>query len=914
MVGKMLGQYRIEAKLGAGGMGEVWQALDTQLDRQVAIKILPARLAEDPERLARFEREARVLASLNHRNIAAIYGLGEEGTVRFLVMELVEGEDLAARISRGPLPVDEAIDLCRQLARALEAAHEKGVLHRDLKPANVRITPDDRVKVLDFGLAKSLDPAPEVADSSPTMTSLGATRAGVILGTAAYMSPEQARGKTLDKRADIWSFGCILFECLTGKPAFEGETVSDTLASVLRSDPDWAALSQDVPLRVRDLLERCLEKDVRNRLRDIGDAWVDLSRSESGSLSSMSAREDAVPLRHRLRRRVGWGWTLVAAGVAFVMGLMIAGGDGRAPRGDVVRLSLHLPEHLFTANCLLVPDGSGTVCVGAHTEEDAKKVVVRLYSRSFDSYRFRALEGTDDVENFAVSPDGRWVAVRGAVAHKAAKARLSKVPLDGSGPPLPMMDWREEWLGPLLWHPDGDLLVRADGGKAIVRIPTGGGRPSDPLPITPVGFEGNFQIEPTPATVLPGGRHVLGMVSTFRQRGFDRNVAVLDLDSGQARIVVENGGSPRWSPTGHLLFTRGATLLAMPFDPQTQQPAGDQVAITDGLRAESLYLDAFFDLARNGTLLHRPGGLVGGKRELVLLDDLMRETGLWSPERRSYEGGLAVAPDLSRTAVSIVNGEGFYEIWESDFDRPALVRSISEPGLDCSPDFYDERGTFVYTCGSTTRRLVYAREAATGEVRLLRESDPQEVVLAVAEAIPGDSRLIAARRIDERWSVVTLDRSAARPEPELLVEDARSPTLSPDGKWLAYLSDDSGRTEVYVRRVRPGLRLGPELPVTRLGTDSVLWRRGEDAELAYLRGLSVYAVRLEEREGSPTTTSPREISRLTDLATRIQNLTPLSDGRFLIVRRGEDEGRKTDPSIVVNWFEELEDLVGARRR
>ena len=397
MVGKTLSHYRIVEKLGEGGMGVVWKALDTQLDREVAIKVLPETFSADVERVARFKREAKLLASLNHRNIAAIYGLDEAHEQRFLVMELVEGEDLARKLGSAPLPVEEAIDLCHQLARALEAAHEKGVLHRDLKPANVQVTPEGRVKVLDFGLAKAFgvegDPS-----TSPTLTSAG-TRAGTILGTVGYMSPEQARGKALDKRTDIWSFGCILFECLTGRPAFRGETVSDTLAAILKSDANWSLLPEHTPPRVRELLQRCFEKDARNRLRDIGDARLELQRSITGHESltdasgiPMSAVSDAVAPKRTLSKPILAA--VLVAGVALgVLGWSLATGSrGESEAGfkRIARFSIEISDDQIWQTAKASPDGR-TVAYNATSRnpDDSGEVTSAIYLRRFDANEAR---------------------------------------------------------------------------------------------------------------------------------------------------------------------------------------------------------------------------------------------------------------------------------------------------------------------------------------------------------------------------------------------------------------------------------------------------------------------------------------------------------------------------------------------
>ena len=460
MIGKTLSHYRIVEKLGEGGMGVVWRALDTQLDREVAIKVLPETFSGDAERVARFEREAKLLASLNHRNIAAIYGVDEADGQRFLVMELVEGQTLAAKLLQGPLEIDEAIDLCHQLARALEAAHDRGVLHRDLKPANVQVTPEGRVKVLDFGLAKAFEVQGD-SDASPTMTS-GGTQAGAILGTAAYMSPEQTRGKPLDKRTDIWSFGCVLYECLTGRAAFRGETVSDTLAAILKSDANWSLVPEGTPPRVRELLQRCLEKDARNRLRDVGDARLELQRSIAGheALSDTSGISLAPITEARPSRRFSTSALAATALVAAVLGAgsgwILSGRVGPAGSGSTgaARFTIELPEDLLVFGYLASPDGRTVGYAGVpKNAPDPEQAVSAGYLRRFGDFDSTRIPGSEGATDFAFSPDGRWVAMRVPVAPKSTKYRLTKVPVDGSAPPLALVDWSDAWAGPLVWLP-----------------------------------------------------------------------------------------------------------------------------------------------------------------------------------------------------------------------------------------------------------------------------------------------------------------------------------------------------------------------------------------------------------------------------------------------------------------------------
>ncbi len=495
MIGTTLSHYKVLEKLGEGGMGVVWKALDTKLDREVAIKLLPETFSADAERVARFEREAKLLASLNHRNIAAIYGVDESDGRRFLVMELVEGEDLSRKLERGPLPTDEAIDVCHQLARALEAAHEKGVLHRDLKPANVQVTPEGRVKVLDFGLAKAFEVEGDSA-VSPTLTSAG-TQAGMILGTAGYMSPEQARGKTLDKRTDIWSFGCVLFECLTGRAAFRGDTLSDTLASILKSEANWTLLPDRTPPRVRELLLRCFEKDARNRLRDIGDARLELQRSITGheSLSGVSAVSLAATVPEAARRfslPVLAGVLVLGAAIGAGVWALVAGSGGNTGPGlsEVARFSIGMPRDHLLLGYLASPDGHTVGYSALPGTQSSGQVAAVAFLRRFGEYESVLLEGTEGFSDFAFSPDGRWAVARVPVAPKSTKFRVDKLSVDGSAPPLTLADLPDIWVGPLVWLPDGDILMHQSQPYGIVRIPSDGGRPSDPIVIENDGFEG----------------------------------------------------------------------------------------------------------------------------------------------------------------------------------------------------------------------------------------------------------------------------------------------------------------------------------------------------------------------------------------------------------------------------------------
>ncbi len=926
--GQTLSHYRLVEKIGEGGMGVVWKAVDTSLDREVAIKVLPEHFADDAQHLARFEREARLLATLNHRNIAAIYGLTQANGVRFLVMELVDGEDLARRLQREALGVDEAVDIAHQLARALEAAHDKGVLHRDLKPANIQITDEGRVKVLDFGLAKEFHTGGEQTHS-PTLTS-GGTQAGTILGTAAYMSPEQARGKTLDKRSDIWAFGCVFYECLTGRSAYQGETVSDTLAAILKSEPNWAALPDATPPRVRELLQRCLSKDLKNRLRDIGDARLELQRVVMGNdtLSDTSVTAIGVAPALREPRRFSWPWlgAMLLVGAVVGAGLWSALSPSSGSPGfgtnEVARFSVSYPNNFdpLPDAFLASPAGGAVAFFGTPRSDDPDVAVVQGYLRHFGDYVATPIPGTERQTWTTFSPDGRWLAVLAPESPQSSKQRLSKVPVDGSSPPLALIDWPDTWSAPLLWLPNGDILATAIDPLSIVRIPSDGSPPREPVEIRNEGFEGQFTLSTTHGTVLPDGVHVLGVATTYEDRGYDNSVAVLNIETGQARILIENSGTPHYLPSGHLLFTRNATLLAVPFDLERMAPDGAQVAITDGLRAQSVYADAWFDITPDGSLIHAPGGLVGGNRQLVLVDSDYEVIGPWSEDRRAFEGTLAVSSDGRRLAVTVVNAVGLYDIWVSDVELPRLSQLVHERGEDCTPQLWHPDGErLVYYCGTTEMRTLRMRgsEGTDEPVVLIKTDSGTEWYYANAFLDDG-SKLIVTHWLGNEPELMLLPLEPG-PDgvrtPKLLLDNARSAQVSPDGRWVAYISRASGREEVYLRSVDSQGSIGREVPVTRDGCGRTYWHRGKDAvspQLRYACQGRVYGVTVTSTPGVRIS-KPEFLADDRDLLSKIRAipLSILPDGRFIAGLQGDDEEPPGELNVVLNWFTELEQRLAA---
>src|SRR5688500_14937334 len=561
--GDRLGPYEITGKLGEGGMGEVWRATDTRLRREVAIKALPAAFTADRERLARFEREAQVLAQLHHSNVASIFGLEEsDGSAgakgaRARVMELVEGDDLAAIVARGPLPLDEALAIARQIAEALEAAHGQGIVHRDLKPANVKVPADGTVKVLDFGLAKAMEPTSGAGARtdlahSPTLTGAHGTQLGVILGTAAYMAPEQARGAAVDARSDIWAFGVVLWEMLTGRRLFVGETVSDTLAAVLRADIDLAALPSGVPPAVRSLLRRCLERNPRNRLHDVADARIVIDDVLAGR-SEEASSQPAAP-RPLALRTLPWALAaLLAAALAWAIWPRLGGGGpATAPRSPV--LAIHPPPGLTmrldeqgllgqVAIFALAPDGSRLAFVeGAGAG--------RLVLRELASAELRPLEGTDGASSPFFSPDGRWLAY-------FAPGKLRKVPVDG-GRSADLADSSLDRGG--VWCPDGSIVFAADATSALSRLPAGAARPE---PLTRLAQGERTHRWPA---LLPGGREVAFTVGMVGQPGDydDSRIDAVDLASGERRNLFRGASMVRFTPGGVALLGRDKEVLALP--------------------------------------------------------------------------------------------------------------------------------------------------------------------------------------------------------------------------------------------------------------------------------------------------------------------------------------------------------------
>jgi serine/threonine-protein kinase len=804
-----LSSYSVERELGRGGMGVVYLARDPRLGRHVAIKLLSAAFARDPEHLARFEREAKLLASLNHPNIATIYGVervpddatGGIAGQPLLVLEYVPGDTLAARLRRGALPVEEALEYCRQIALAVEAAHDRGVIHRDLKPGNVTITPAGQVKVLDFGLAKG--DTTESADLalSPTFTYVP-TAAGVVLGTAAYMSPEQARGRPVDKRSDIWSFGCVLYECLTGRRPFDADTVSDTIARILEREVDWSVLPAATSAPIRDLLRRCLEKDVRKRQRDIGDVRLEIEEALALRASSSAAMTGLAPTSPTSRST---SWRTAAIGVALLMlgaaagigvwtWLARGGAAGSAP--GPLRLSVSVPETIRAIDVRLSRDGKRFFILGFGRRSDGtEEVAPRLYTRLLTEREdaLRAIPGTEGTQGFTLSTDGTWIAALGWIT-QTSQRHLFKVRSDGSGQPVSLHDWDEQAAPQFAWLPDDDLLltVKSPDGWNFVRVPTGTAGPRSPVRLdtgsTRIGY-------PHLATPPLDDRSVFVEVDTWGSKGFQPELWLADVVTGKASKILDRAGRAKYLPTGHLAFTRGSTLMAAPFDLATRTVTGDVIDLEGGLWAPNSWAHATFGLAANGTLFFGSGGQQGADRRLVIVDS--SGSIAEAADRREFESSLSLSPTARRASVVIPNLKGTFETWVADLDRGGNLQKVCAlANADCADAVWSPGGDQLAFSrvraddddGIWIQPLNGAPPLPLHKARYLQDpplfpSSWGRGGLIVVRGDPGDNDLLFL-------PVPPSGEPGPLRDLRVTPHDETEARLSPDGRLLAYRSDE----------------------------------------------------------------------------------------------------------------------------
>ena len=877
-------------------MGQVYQATDTKLNRQVALKILPEAFATDPDRLARFQREAQVLASLNHPNIAAIHGLEESDDTRALVLELVEGPTLADRISDSPIPLDEALPIAKQIAEALEAAHEAGVIHRDLKPANIKVRSDGTVKVLDFGLAKALDPSPEGDPSqSPTLTA-AATHMGVILGTAAYMSPEQASGETVDKRSDIWSFGVVLFEMLTGRRLFDGKTTAHVMSAVLQVDPRWDELPATLPEPVVRLLRRCLEKERKRRLRDVGDALAEL---DGDSATEPPVRSTSVPSPSGPRL------SIVSAAAGVLLGAVVAGGTvwSLVPTPETRVSRFEIPVNGLALNGLsmplgLSPDGRTLVYAAIQAGETR-----RLYRRSIDQLAAEPIRGTEGADGPFFSPDGAWVGFWGITDGLLKKASLT------GGPPTTLTPVTGS-LG-ASWGPDGTIVFAGTGTqRGLWTVSDAGG---DPQLLTPVDEDAQTYRAPH---FSPDGRTVL--FTRLSSGDAVGQVGVYDLDSGEQKILVD-GSSPRLTPTGHLLFTRLDSLWAVPFDVDRLEMAGEPAPVLEGVQRNAGAIGRLA-IGDNGSLVYVPSA---GDATGNLATTLVRVGRDGASTAVAEIVGDAryprFSPDGSRLAFAIAEGAGAggdADLWVLDIDRGTRTRLTFEDNNRFYPTWSPDGTQLAYAEGAgATNRVLVTRADGSGEPETLLDRDERQFPMSWAP----DGSAIALYRdagVDGRdIEILDLDGDAT-PVPFLSTPfQDRGVSFSPNGRWLAYVSGEAGRDEVYVRPY-PGP--GGEVTVSNGGGQEAVW--GPDGtELFYRNGNQMMVVTVETEPGF-SAEAPRllfEGNFVLDNAAGgggNSNYDIAPDGEsFLMVmnERGDSsiEAIATPLTVVLNWFEELKARV-----
>jgi serine/threonine-protein kinase len=859
--GVRLGVYEILAKLGEGGMGEVYRARDTRLKREVAIKVLPDHFARDPDRLTRFEREAELLATLNHPNIASVYGFEEAESASGIVLELVEGPTLADRIAQGAVPGDEAMSIARHVADALESAHQKGIVHRDLKPANIKFTAGGQVKVLDFGLAKAMESATAPmasASISPTMVS-PATQAGLILGTAAYMSPEQARGKAVDQRADIWAFGCVLFEMLTGHSPFGGaDTVSDSIAAILTREPDWKALPPDTPASVRRLLRRCIEKDVNRRLHHIGDARLELDDVTDAEPAVIGRATAHSRWRTILPLAVG------AVGVAAVaLAILWPRSDQAASSAPLTRLELTLPLNLelYTSarTIALSPDGRSLAFIGVLNG------LREIYLRRLDQLEATPLRGTDAVSTLFFSADGQSI---GFVTSSGLLRTISLT--DGL---VATVTDQVSFLGGGAWGPDGSLIVQR--GSTLWRVRSGG-EPKQLMTLDAVRRDTRHAWP----IVLPGGETMLFAASSNDGWRIDS----LELDTGERRAIIERGTLPLYVNVGQLAYFRDGQMFTVPFDAAALKVTGPAAPLIEDVPTLTAEIP-ILDVSLSGTVMYSANTAFS---TLVWVSRKGEEQVL-NGERRSYSNPR-MSPDGQRFIVQAG------ELWVEDLARATFSRLTTGTILGNGFPIWLSDGRVMYR--SQTGLRVQGTSGPGGDAQVIPGTTDLDYAGVIAP--DGDTLVFLRSTQDSSFNILTLSLR----EPSKVSTILQTPAyeggarLSPDGRWMSYVSNETGRNEIYVRPF-PGP--GERQQVSIDGGTQAIWNPNGH-EIFYRMDDKMMVV--------DVTTSPAlKLSSPTILfearyaygaGITIPNFDVSRDGqRFIMVKPESGAGRL---NVVLNWF------------
>ena len=883
--GTRLGPYEILSAIGAGGMGEVYQAHDTRLGRDVAIKVLPAAFVNDPERLARFQREARMLAALNHPNIATIHGLEQSDGTQFLVMELVPGETLADRIKAGSVPVEEALKIAVQIAEALEAAHEKNIVHRDLKPANVKVTLEGKVKVLDFGLAKAFDRDESGSDpsNSPTL-SQAATLQGMILGTAAYMSPEQARGKSVDRRTDIWAFGCVLYEMLCGKQAFHGEDVTDILAAVVRAEPDWTALPANISSSIRVLLQRCLRKDRRQRTPDAATIRIEIEDAIAAPNDSGAAQAAPASASKSL---------LAVAAALAIIAIVMAFGWWRATRPverELVRLDVDLgPDaalgSAYGTDAIISPDGTRLVYVSQG----------RLFTRRLDQPTGTELVGTQGAFEPFFSPDGQWVAF-------FTTGNLKKISVDG-GAAITLCGGTNNPRGGS-WGADGNIIASLNGAVGLSRIPSSGGSPK---PVTDLQ---SGEVTHRWPQVLQGGKAVL-FTSSASQGAYDAaSINVMSLAEHRRKTLVQGAGFGRYLPSGHLIYVNQGTLFAVPFDADHLEIHGTPAPVLDELGYNRTTASAQLDFSQTGTLIYRSGGAGGGLLTVGWLDSAGKAERLLI--KPGAYGRPSVSPDGQQLALEVAEGSGT-DIWIYDWQRDTLTR-LTFTGKAQGP-LWSPDGRYI-AFRAAEEGISATRSDGAGKPQPLIQSKNTEYPWSFT---PDGKRLafmeqsLGSAGTFHLFTVpLEADGAALRGgKPEIFLQtraDERYPTFSPDGRWMAYRSDESGTFQIYVRAFPD---TGGKWQISNSGGTIPMWSRNGHELFFETLDNHIMVTAYTVKANSFVADKPRMWSdkQLGDVATISRNVDLAPDGKRIVALMpvATTEAQKAQNHVIFleNFFDEV---------
>ena len=888
--GAQLGPYEIIGALGAGGMGEVYRARDTRLGREVAIKILPAVFASDPDRLARFTREAHTLAQLNHPHIAHIYGFEDSGGVTALVMELVDGPTLADMLATRAIPLNDALDITRQIAEALEAAHEQGIVHRDLKPANVKVRTDGAVKVLDFGLAKAIasDPVAQAnaaIENSPTFTQAqgyggyAMTQVGVILGTTAYMAPEQARGKIVDRRADIWAFGCLLYEMLAGQRPFTGETVTDVLSAIVSREPDWTALPGDVPVSVTRLVRRCLHKDPRRRLRDIGEARLILEAPGGAATAETPQPKSAV-------RRGGVVPALAAVVIMLALTtawLLVSRARPAPDSPDVVtRFDVEPPDPGAALNLTFRPavalsaDGRTLAFVATTAGID------RVYLRTRDDVAARPVPGSEGGTNPALSPDGRWIAF-------FADGKVRKATIGGEATTI---GTARDVRG-LTWTDDGMLVMTDNSAGAVTRMSSDGQQPR-PLTQLAAGERTHRWLD-----ALPGGRSVLftvGMIAS--PDSYDTsNVEAVNVATGERRVVLQGAAMARYCGDGRLLYSKGPAVFSVRFDPDRLTTSGAPVQVLPAVARDATTGAAHFACARDGTLAFVPASTSAELRHLVWYDEKGQQQPTNLPPGPHQE--VRISPDGKRAAL-LGGTAGSGDVWIYEFASGTFNR-LTFTATNAAPIWSADGRTVYFTSfdrngaqSTLFKKPADGSREAAALGRLPNRAyfswvDPQEQA-AILEAVESGS---------DRGNIVRFHFPGGSTEIVANAANDYSASVSPGGRWLAYSSDETGRNEVFVQDLTGS---GARWQVTSTGGLEPHW--SSDGRQLFYRSIN----RLMAAPIEPGTTFRAGKARpLFDgiynsglESGRSYHVDPVT-GRFLLVRPAETGPPARAIRVVLNW-------------